>query len=352
MITIVNGRPIESRTLNFAILESYHTYIPKGKYPVAFLFLEVDPAAVDVNVHPAKREVRFRDEGIIRQLVIGALLDTLQEEVEKTQVKASVPIQVGPVISKTASVPPVIEIPRPAITPRSVPVITPTPVTLDEKKEAPAPATKTPTPLVSPPKIAIEEPSFEWSFIGKLKNNRSLFETASGLVILNNRAAHQRIRYESIIDTFSKGEIKSQALLLPVPLELDALSSAALLEWSEFLNKHGFKVEEFGRNFFRIEALPTWLAPDHAEVFVRDLAGLAREGRISQKDINLAYHMLSNLACKYSITVRENLTAAENSEMAKRLLQCKNPLTCPKGKLTYFEIADSDIDRRLKVQRS
>ena len=78
LITLVNRRPVDSRTLSYALLEAYHTHVPKGRYPPAILFLEIDPAAVDVNVHPAKREVRFRDEGRVRQFVLGAILARLR----------------------------------------------------------------------------------------------------------------------------------------------------------------------------------------------------------------------------------------------------------------------------------
>ncbi|MGE9296751.1 MAG: DNA mismatch repair endonuclease MutL, partial [Puniceicoccales bacterium] len=91
MIALVNGRAVDSRTLNYALIEGYHTFIPKGRYPLAFLFLEISPAAVDVNIHPAKREIRFRDEADVRRFVLTHVQDRLRDITQGTQIKKSVP---------------------------------------------------------------------------------------------------------------------------------------------------------------------------------------------------------------------------------------------------------------------
>ncbi|MES1194652.1 MAG: DNA mismatch repair protein MutL, partial [Opitutus sp.] len=273
----------DSRTLNYALIESYATSLAKGRYPVAVLFLDLDPAAVDVNVHPAKREVRFRSEGAVRGFVIRAVLQALREfsapssaeamPGDPVEGRAGTPL---PAAARTESTP--YQLP-PTVMSQPFRPFTRVPFTAEipPKPAAPAPvAPTTPPPLARAPLPASS--LMGWRFLGTAHGDYALFEAPGGLVVLDRRAAHERVWFERLAEQFRGGAVPGQRLLLPVPLELDPVAAAMLLDRLKFINAHGFDVAEFGRNFFRIEAVPDWMEPGDAEGFVRDLLGALRDG--------------------------------------------------------------------------
>jgi DNA mismatch repair protein MutL len=494
MLTFINHRPVDSRTLNYALIESFHESLPKGRYPVAFVFFEIDPAAVDVNVHPAKREVRFRSEPAVRGVVSRALLETLRAHGRSAAGKArlddATPRPMGenpksqtdksqtitgagaprcgtgvPVGSSGTGVPPVglgglgvppmlppneygrdaratrSAAPAPAFpTPRVLPPalppgiqkpITPSPPPPSSRAPAtagnapatagnastaagnapaasgtayaasgnaptasgeapaaegnvtPAAATATPagagyatptgagtgnataagagnaTPTAAgsairdphgrhgvSPGTAFPRTAPAWRYLGLAHSTYALFETASGLVLLDRRAAHERIWFERLRGQFRSGEVPSQRLLLPVPVELDAIATALLLDRLDFFNRHGFEIAEFGRNFFRIESVPAWMEPADAEPFVRDLLGALREGRLQDKSIDLARDELARLAVAKAIRLPAMVGESEIRSTLGHLFACETPLTSPAGRPTFIELTQSELARR------
>ncbi len=342
MITFVNGRPVDSRTLAYAILESYHTLIPKGRYPVAFLFLSIDPAGVDVNVHPSKREIRFRDEPRVRGFTIRTILNGLRSEV--------VP---APTLPTRARVEPVVP-PRPdgSRSGDDLPVRTAAP-------SQPAAGPVLPVPIeaerqavpVEPPAVSAASRSeagrpVEWSFLGTLQGAYLLFETDQGLVVMDHRAAEQRIWFERLMRAFRDGEVAGQRLLFPVPIEFDPIGGTIVMDHLEFFGSHGFEVAPFGRNTFRIESIPTWLNPEKGEDFLRDLVGMIRQGSLSSRKPDLAAEGLARSACR---RLTENLDlpgAGEATALAETLFSCLVPQTSPTGRPTYIELDTSELRRR------
>jgi len=140
--------------------------------------------------------------------------------------------------------------------------------------------------------------------------------------------------------------VPSQRLLFAVPLELDAIASALLLDKLDFFNTHGFEITEFGRNFFRIEGIPDWMEPTDAESFMRDLLGALREGRMQEKNINLARDELARLAVAKAIRLPASANEAQMHATIAQLFACQTPLTSPAGRPTYIELAQSELARR------
>lgn len=341
MVTFVNRRPVDSRTLSYALIESYHDALPKGRYPLAFLSLELDPAGVDVNVHPAKREVRFRNEMQVRAFVIRAVLGRLRELTETTvaAVEVGPPNPLGPTLQ--APMPPERaagegESRMAAPFPAYRPAVAPRPA-LPANDAAGSGVTGTP-----------EAPRMNWSFVGSVRGAYLVFETGAGLVLLDRRAAHQRIWYERLLVQFATGRVGSQRLLLPVPVELDAINTAFLVERLPFLNAHGFEIEEFGRNFFRIEGIPEWMDPAAAEPFLRDLLGAARDGMMMTKSVDLAREALARLAVARAVRVPTASGDDEARVLASELFACRQPLTDPSGRPTFVELTDGEITRRFQ----
>jgi DNA mismatch repair protein MutL len=324
LVTVVNGRPVDSRTMAFALTESYHTLIPKGRYPLAFVFLEMDPAWVDVNVHPAKREVRFRDEAKVRNFLIESVLAVLRARADD-----GLPATTIPSVS--------------AATPLTAPVV-PTlsaPVASSGTSSAYVPSSAVPSASSHAPAVRLG-----WRLLSRLREERAVFETPTGLAILDIGAAHQRVLYESILAQFTAQTPISQPMLVPLSIELDPLPAAVLKERMPLLASAGFDFEEYGRNFWRIQALPAWLEPEEALGFVRDLlAEMARrEGDFGRP--SLAYDALAKIAVIKARRKGDSLSDVELMELVQALFRTVQPGTCPRGRRTYVEWTDADLTRR------
>ena len=328
LVTVVNGRPVDSRTMAFALTESYHTLIPKGRYPLAFAFLEIDPAWVDVNVHPAKREVRFRDEARVRGFLIQSVLSVLLARVDDGLPTTTIP----------------------AITPTLVPsFVAPTATSGTAPLAVPSP-TSTYVPPVSAPLASAPASSsslrLSWRLLARLREERAVFETPTGLAILDIGAAHQRVLYEDILRQFSERKPVSQPLLVPLTIELEPLPAAVLKERMGLLQNAGFDFEEYGRNFWRVGALPVWLDPADALGFLRDLlAEMARrEGDFGRPA--LAYDALARMAVNKARRKGDALADGELLELVQALFRTAQPGTDPKGRRTFVEWTDADLGRR------
>jgi DNA mismatch repair protein MutL len=360
LITLVNRRPVDNRTLGFAVLDAYHGHLPKGRYPPAFLFLEISPREMDVNVHPAKREVRFRQEGAVRRFVLAAITTTL-EAYRDAQTTAAIP--------KTKPAEPPAEASTPAATPcadtragSTGPAVgAPTAASAEPPGAGPPPLTKQPPrPEPSTPKAktsnerppekaapAQDRPKQFWRLLSRLKERYALMETPRGLVILHLRQADQRIRYEQILRTFTeKAAVESQGLLIAEPLEFEPLAAEALESNLSLLNEHGFAIEPFGRNFYRIEAVPNWLATEQAESFIRDLVDELRQRGSTSRRESVIWESVAKLAIKESYQRSDPVSTQSIEAMAAGLLECEVPHSSPFGRPTYQEIGWSELERR------
>ena len=356
MIVFVNGRPVDNRTLNYALIESYHESLPKGRYPPAFVFFKLPPHEVDVNVHPAKREVRFRSEPQVRSFVIRTVLERLRELNATSADGPNSAVEIKPV------------------EPMPAPDLRTTWREVDANDGSSASLRKAPTPSVSSPMPSSSHlgefrspaqvgPAVEsirttpagvaamargWRYLGTAHSHYGLFETGAGVVLLHRRAAHERVWFERLQEQFAEGEVSGQRLLLPVPIELDPVASALLLDRLDFLREHGFEVAEFGRNFFRIEMVPTWMEPSDAEAFVRDLLGAIRDGRLPEDNPGLARAELAKMAAAKAVRLPENAGSEQWQSLVEQLFACKIPLSSPAGKPTFFEISHGELARKFQ----
>ncbi len=330
MVAFVNTRPVESRTVNGALMESYRESVPQGRYPVAFVFLECGPSEVDVNVHPAKREVRFRREAVVRGFIIRAVLSRLRESAG-----AAAPVQPSASVGLGA----LAALPGPfhgwAGEPAQPP-IAPVPAGADDAwAPAPAPA----VPHASAPL---------WRFVGTAHGSYALFETDHGVVLLDRRAAHERVWFERLTAQFKAGGVPVQRLLLPVAFELNPVASAVLVDHLAFIRDHGLEVSEFGRHFFRVEALPAWMEPGDAEGFIRDLVGALREGRLPVSDMGLAREELARLAAAKAVRLPSRSGEAETLALLRELFATSSPVSSPTGRPTYVELNHGELARRFQ----
>jgi DNA mismatch repair protein MutL len=187
-----------------------------------------------------------------------------------------------------------------------------------------------------------------WRFLGTAHGDYAVFESPGGVVMLDRRAAHERVWFERLQRQFRQREVASQRLLFAIPVELDAIASALLTDRLKFLHAHGFEVAEFGRNFFRIEALPTWLEPETAELFLRDIIGLMREGRLDEKRTELAEEELARLAALKAVRLPETVNEPEALALVAQLFACTQPHTSPLGRPTHFELSRGELAKRFQ----
>jgi len=275
-------------------------------------------------VHPAKREVRFRDEAKVRNFLIESVLAVLRARADDGLPAATIP-SVTPATPFTASVPSV----SATVTPTISPSVAFSPST-------PAPVSPTHSPAVR----------LGWRLLSRLREERAVFETPTGLAVLDLGAAHQRVLYESILAQFTAHKPVSQPMLVPLSIELEPLPAAVLKERMPLLASAGFDFEEYGRNFWRIQALPAWLEPAEALAFVRDLlAEMARrEGDFGRP--SLAYDALAKIAVSKARRKGDSLSEAELMELVQALFRTAQPGACPRGRRTYVEWTDADLTRR------
>ena len=312
----VNGRPVESKGINYALLEGYHTGLMKGKFPVTFLFLEINPELVDVNIHPAKREVRFRDEFAVRQCVTAAVRQALAP--------------VGPTFQPVTS----------TGWPQSAPSATPTP--------SPATETQTTLPVVDTPAATatVETEDGQWRVLGAIGRLYVLIESPEGLVLMDQHAAHERVLFERMLKELTVETAPAQKLLLPVTLELDARDAEFLAGNLKTLHKLGLGVSEFGERTFLIDAVPPYFKLDNLAQTFRDIVDELRQTGEQVHARRLGEDKIATTVCRHAVKARDPLQGEELRALLRQLHQCDLPYTCPHGRPTLIQISYAELEKK------
>ena len=361
MACYVNRRPVDSRLLNFALIESYHTYLPRGRYPVAFLFLDVPSDIVDVNVHPAKREVRFRDEGAVRRFVMEALLARLRQAARKPLEQAAPADDGGSQRfagdTERASAPAPTPSPRPvagAAAPVPTSATTTRPTAGGASSSAPAPPREgppvpDPAPAPSAPAPA-DSRRTGWRLIGFLHDRFALWETREGLVLMHVQAAWERVWFEDILRNLRSSGAVRQGLLFPVLMELDPVSSDLMEAVAPLFEGMGFEVELFGRHVFRLSAVPDWFSPEEGEGFLRDALALMRERGWSSPEGDDVRTGIARLAARRAARRMARVERDAVDTLLPRLLACRDPLVDTRGRATFVEYRSGELERRFGIR--
>jgi DNA mismatch repair protein MutL len=374
----VNRRPVENRGLNYALLEGYHTALMKGRYPVCCLFLEIDPAAVDVNIHPAKREVKFHREAEVRRRVCQAVRETLlawhaEPERPAEKLPESVPAWAPPPVRQTV-LPHFPEKLRPLdeVAP-SPPVAEPLPLRLGF---APAPASEPSTPRQPPmgggqaaslsalPAVAAANPpqppgasprplasvpllNVPLRLVGVVGRLYVVLESDRGLVLLDQHAAHERILFEQMMARIeSNSAAPSQKLLLPETIELPPRDAQFLREQLSALTRLGVGLSEFGERTFLLDALPPFIKVPDSRRFVFDLVD---ELRAAGREVNLARLgelTVAKTVCRHAVKANDPLGGPELENLVEDLRRCAMPYTCPHGRPTLIEMNYRELEKK------
>jgi len=348
-LCFLNGRPIDAKQVGYALREAFGGQVARGLSPVAFLFLEIDPALVDVNVHPAKREVRFRDGRSVQEAIITAVQSALSGGARTTfhgnEPVAPHPPTYEPTPTAPSSPGPILPaaFQRPQGTFQA-----------DLPSSAPAPARSSPAPT-SPPSTGTRlGPASQTTAVpitdsfeihGILQNGVALLESGEGLVLMDLRAAHERVLYEEMLSLDQdSGEASAQQLLVPEILELGAQDFEALLEHQTRLQELGFGIEEFGSNTVRLHSLPGFLGDKDPAQLLRDVLGDLRQGSRGTSDWEAA---LATRASRRAVPSSRKFSDDEVSDLIESLLACELPYCAPGGRPTLVQFSFQELDRRL-----
>jgi DNA mismatch repair protein MutL len=360
----VNCRPVENRGVNYALIEGYHNSLMKGRYPVCCLFLEIDPAAVDVNIHPSKREVKFHREFEIRKFVAQAVHDALlafHAEPAKTNLTAKTPS--APSELKFAPEPSAPDLPN--FPEKLIPLpLAPAQISATAQTHfkmgfapapalQPAPAIQASTPEINPqstirnPQLPTPLLNVPLRLVGVVGKLYVLLESDRGLVLLDQHAAHERILYERMLSRLEQnGSTPSQKLLLPETIELPPRDAHFLREQLPALTRLGVGLSEFGERTFLLDALPPFVKVPDTRRFVFDLVD---ELRAAGREVNLARlgeHTVAKTVCRHAVKANDPLGGAELENLVEDLRRCAMPYTCPHGRPTLIEMNYRELEKK------
>ena len=317
----VNRRWIQDRSLAHAVAQAYHTLLPVGRHPLAVLLLDMDPAEVDVNVHPTKREVKFRSGRSVFSAVQSAVRHALVER-------------------------------------------SPVPVLAHSPRTWPAPDWERRQSLISagqgepdPSQLAMElyRPGDELPpvgpvrlpllrVVGQVGQTYIVAEGPQGMYLIDQHAAHERVLYEQMMAEHKQHDVTSQTLLEPLHLDLDPALAGQLGEHLSFLNDVGFTVEPFGGTSYLVRAVPSILVVPDVRAALVDILELLRQG-----DDPLAAQAEERLiaaVCKRAaIKAGQTLTNEEMQQLVRQLEQCESPRTCPHGRPTVLHFSVEQLEK-------
>ena len=314
---LVNRRWIGSPSLSFALSESYQGFLPERRHPLAVLNLAVPLADVDVNVHPAKREVRFRQESRVFSALQRAVRATLiaTSPVPEVRLAGEPRSEAGPMG------------PRPAF-PASIGSRQQGGLPLDLSPVEPAP---TPVEAVSALRI-----------MGQVRSTYIAAEGPDGLYLIDQHAAHERVLFEKVSREVADRAPQAQALLEPVAIELSPGQDELVRGSVGLLERYGFILEPFGQRTYLLRALPVVVRDvSQGKALLEVLDLMAYEGVLREQEEALA----ASIACHSSVRAGKGLSQQEMEELVRQLESCDNPHTCPHGRPTMIHLSSHHLER-------
>jgi DNA mismatch repair protein MutL len=339
-LIFVNGRAIESPLVTSAMREGYHTALMKGQFPVTFLFVKLDPAFVDVNVHPAKREVRFRDPNGVREAIVIAIQRTLERGRAEWQEKFRAPRETSKLTAPTPvdlKLRP--EIIAPEMSQRELPVAPRESSVVERVRRLPAPVEAI---ALQPQRAAAQE----FQIIGVLNKLYVLMENADGLVLVDQHAAHERILFEELRRRMEEQGVPSQKLLIPQTFDLSPRDA----EWVErnlsILQKMGIGIESFGPNTYKIDSLPAFLKTSDPVNFMQRVIDDLKDTTDRSSPMRLGEDLIATTVCRHAVKANDLLRFPEVEKLIRDLLACDLPYCCPHGRPTMVQISHAELEKR------
>jgi DNA mismatch repair protein MutL len=341
----VNGRPVRDKVLVGAVRAAYADYLPRDRHPLLALFVTLESREVDVNVHPAKTEVRFRDGGLVRGLIVRALKEALVREGQRTATTGG-----GATIAAFRPR----EAPRGGYdwrrSPARPPAFTPRRASsfgfaeaAQAAFDAGAPAADARADSVEPLPELLDRPL--GAARAQVHETYIVAQTREGLVIVDQHAAHERIVYERMKAAVETAGVARQILLIPEIVELDEADAARLIARADELARFGLALESFGPGAVAVRETPAMLGEVNAQELVRDLAEHMAEWDDSLPLERRLLHVSATMACHGSVRAGRRLKPEEMNALLREMEAVPNSGQCNHGRPTYVELKLSDIER-------
>jgi DNA mismatch repair protein MutL len=343
----VNGRPVRDKLILGAVRAAYSDYLPRDRHPVVALFVTLDAEGVDANVHPAKIEVRFRNAGLVRALIVHALKDGLAREGKRTAANSDG----GAAIASF----------RPSFTPRA---------NWDWRRSPAYPAGPLPafdgsaaTAFAEPGQAAFDvgAPTADASFqetppadlldrpLGaartQIHETYIVSQTRDGLIVVDQHAAHERIVYEKLKASLARNGVQRQILLIPEIVELDEATVEKLVARTEELASFGLAIESFGPGAVAMRETPSLLGKTNAAALLRDLAEHLAEWDEALPLERRLMHVAATMACHGSVRAGRRLKPEEMNALLREMEDTPNSGQCNHGRPTYVELKLADIEK-------
>jgi DNA mismatch repair protein MutL len=340
----VNGRPVRDKLIIGAVRAAYADYLPRDRHPVVALFVTLDSQEVDANVHPAKTEVRFRNAGLVRALIVHALKEGLAREGKRTAANSD-----GAVLASF----------RPAFTPRA---------NWDWRRSPSYPVGAMPsgsaaTAFAEPGQAAFDvgaptaDVRFEHALppdlldrpLGaartQIHETYIVSQTRDGLIVVDQHAAHERIVYEKLKASLARNGVQRQILLIPEIVELDEATVEKLVDRAEELATFGLAIESFGPGAVAVRETPSLLGKANAASLLRDLAEHMTEWDEALPLERRLMHVAATMACHGSVRAGRILKPEEMNALLREMEDTPNSGQCNHGRPTYVELKLSDIEK-------
>ena len=340
----VNGRPVRDKMLYGALRAAYHDFLSRDRHPAAALFIDCDPQLVDVNVHPAKSEVRFRDPGLARGLIVSGLRHALAEAGHRASSTVA-----GATLGAMRPEP---------MTPRIYQMDRPSPAARAAAYEAQAPgfaemaqafSGRVDTPSEAGPQEPDERPEPTTLPLGaargQVHENYIIAQTGDGMVIVDQHAAHERLVYERLKHQMAENGVTAQALLIPEIVELGEADATRLLDIADDLATLGLTIEPFGPGTIAVRETPAILGTCDAVAMLKDILDELTEQGTSLTLQSRIEAVLSRMACHGSVRSGRRMSAEEMNALLREMETTPHSGQCNHGRPTYVELKLKDIER-------
>ena len=335
--TLVNGRIIKNNELNKIITECYHTYIPKDKFPIIIINIDVDPILIDINIHPTKMDIKFSKMDELKELVT----ELIESNLKKLTLIPTIAVRDNYSVSEVKN-----QIKKEEVNKEELP-----------KKDQPKYENITLDFSIQEEKLQYEESNetTEEEKVYRIKEmiprgivylTYIIAENEEGMYIIDQHAAAERINYEKVLKAL-KETTTIIDLLVPIKIELSAPEFLSIKQNFEHIKEYGFNIEEFGTNTIIIRSHPMWIQEDIAEECIRKVIDIVAEKGNFDFDL-FVWKMAATMACRMSIKANDYTSYEDQIWLLNELRKCDNPFTCPHGRPTIITYTKYDLEKLFK----
>ncbi len=340
----VNGRPVRDKMLTGALRAAYFDFLSRDRHPAAALFIDCDPTLVDVNVHPAKSEVRFRDPGVARGLIVSALRHALAEAGHRASSSVA-NATLGAMRPEPMPQPArVYQMDRPSAAARQAAYHAQSPGFAELSRDYSGSVVDV-APVAPVPEDSAPQDLPLGAARGQVHENYIIAQTADGMVIVDQHAAHERLVYEKLKTQMAENGVAAQALLIPEIVELSEGDCARLMAVAEDLSRLGLTLEPFGCGAIAVRETPAILGEVDARAMILDILDeLADQGESQMVQAKIEA-ILSRVACHGSVRSGRRMRAEEMNALLREMEATPHSGQCNHGRPTYVELKLADIER-------